>query len=77
MERDEQDAIGVAGGEGRRPYAGETLRLAEQVRADVGSLAILWTSADSFLATPEAGGRLVAASAAAVIEDYAAFMKEA
>lgn len=33
--------------------------------------------ADSFLATPEAGGRLVATSAAAVIDDYKAFMKEA
>ncbi|NQW09232.1 MAG: creatininase family protein [Alphaproteobacteria bacterium] len=33
-------------------------------------------AADSFLATPEAGGRLVAASATAVIEDYRAFMAE-
>ena len=33
--------------------------------------------ADSFLATPEAGGRLVAASAASVVDDYTAFMKEA
>ncbi|GHD50808.1 amidase [Thalassobaculum fulvum] len=33
--------------------------------------------ADSFLATPEAGGKLVATSAASVIEDYKAFMAEA
>lgn len=34
-------------------------------------------AADSFLATPEAGERLVAASAAAVVEDYRAFLAEA
>jgi creatinine amidohydrolase len=34
-------------------------------------------AADSFLATPEAGARLVEASAAAVIDDYRAFIDEA
>lgn len=33
--------------------------------------------ADSFLATPEAGGRLVEVSAASVVKDYTAFMGEA
>ena len=33
-------------------------------------------AADSFLASPEAGGRLVEASAAAVVEDYRAFIAE-
>lgn len=33
--------------------------------------------ADSFLATPEAGGRLVTAAAAGVVADFTAFMREA
>lgn len=46
--------VGPAGGAGRRPWTGATLSLAEQIRADVGSLAILWTSANSFLEKAEA-----------------------
>lgn len=40
--------IGPVSGDGRR-FAGETDRLARQVRSDVGSLTILWTSARSVL----------------------------
>ena len=46
--------IGPASGEGKRPHVGETLRLAEQIRADLGSLSILWTSAGSVLEKAEA-----------------------
>ncbi|HBL28556.1 MAG TPA: hypothetical protein DD490_17110, partial [Acidobacteria bacterium] len=46
--------VGPADGEGRRPHAGETLRLAGEIRADVGSLSILWVSANSVLQTAEA-----------------------
>lgn len=46
--------VGPASGAGRRPWTGTTLQLAEQIRADVGSLAILWTSANSFLEKAEA-----------------------
>ena len=46
--------IGPASGEGQRPHTGETLRLAGEIRADVGSLYILWTSAGSVLQQAEA-----------------------
>ncbi|HEX4959227.1 MAG TPA: hypothetical protein VF173_00210 [Thermoanaerobaculia bacterium] len=46
--------VGPASGDGKRPYTGETLRLAEQIRADVGSLSILWTSASGILGKAEA-----------------------
>lgn len=46
--------VGPASGVGQRPWTGATLQLAEQIRADVGSLAILWTSANSFLEKAEA-----------------------
>ena len=50
--------VGPVAGEGKRPHAGETLRLAGEVREDVGSLSILWTSARSVLEKAE---RLIAA----------------
>jgi hypothetical protein len=46
--------VGPASGEGKRPWTGETLRLAGQIRADTGSLSILWTSAGSVLEKAEA-----------------------
>jgi uncharacterized membrane protein YgcG len=46
--------VGPASGDGKRHHAGETLSLAEQIRADVGSLSILWTSANSVLEKAEA-----------------------
>ncbi len=45
LERRVASAIGPVTGDGGHGFAGETARLAEQVRADVGSLSILWTSA--------------------------------
>lgn len=45
--------VGPASGEGMRPWTDETLRLSEQIRADVGSLYILWTSASSVLQQAE------------------------
>ena len=41
--------VGPVERRGQAPLAGETLRLAGEVRADVGSLSILWTSARSVL----------------------------
>lgn len=46
--------LGPASGADRRPYAGETLRLAGAIRADIGSLYILWTSASKVLETAAA-----------------------
>lgn len=40
--------VGPVSGDGRR-FSGETAELARQVRSDVGSLAILWTSAHAVL----------------------------
>lgn len=37
--------VGPASGEGKHPHAGETLRLADEIRADLGSLRVLWNSA--------------------------------
>lgn len=54
LERRVARFVGPAGGEGRRPWEGETLRLAEGIRADVGSLYILWTSASGVLQEAEA-----------------------
>lgn len=54
LERRVARFVGPASGEGRRPWAGETLRWAEQIRADVGSLYILWTSANGVLQQAEA-----------------------
>lgn len=46
--------VGPAHGEGQRRWQGESLELAEQIRDDVGSLTILWTSANSVLEQAEA-----------------------
>ena len=46
--------VGPVTGEGRRAWRGETQRLADGIRADVGSLAILWTSANGVLAKAQA-----------------------
>ena len=46
--------VGPASGEGQRPWSGETLVWAGQIRADVGSLYILWTSANNVLQQAEA-----------------------
>ncbi|HEX6903759.1 MAG TPA: hypothetical protein VF789_28875 [Thermoanaerobaculia bacterium] len=54
LERRVARFVGPASGEGRRPWEGETLRLAEAIRADVGSLYILWTSASGVLQQAEA-----------------------
>lgn len=53
LERRIAQFVGPASGEGQRPHAGTTLRLTEQIRADVGSLSILWTSANSVLERAE------------------------
>ena len=59
--------VGPASGEGQRPWAGETLRWAEQIRADVGSLYILWTSANSVLQKAEA---LIHASGLGAVSNF-------
>jgi len=54
LERRADRFVGPASGEGKRPFAGETLRLSEQIRSDIGSFYILWTSAGSVLEKAEA-----------------------
>jgi len=46
--------VGAASGEDKPPYTGETLRLAERIRGEVGSLHILWSSASGVLQRAEA-----------------------
>lgn len=46
--------VGPASGEGRRSWEGESRQLADEIRTDVGSLTILWTSANSVLQQAEA-----------------------